>query len=84
MDPVTGALLASAVAWGSILAARHVPLERAFGARGLRILAALALGFLGISLLGVPVARWGVAAWLLAAVAVAGCRHLITGSRPVS
>lgn len=82
---MTGALLASAVAWASILAARRLPLERAFGEAGLRVVAASSLAVVGLVLLGVPLGAGG--AWALLALAAAAAlavrrfRHDAASSR---
>lgn len=77
MDPLTGAAVASAVAWASILAARRVPVERVLGENGLSILAAASLAVVGLVLLGVPVppaVAWGGLAAL--AIGLAAARAL--------
>lgn len=81
MDPVTGALVAAAIAWASILLARRVPLERAFGARGLRLLAAGSLVVLGLGLVGLRMGPWGWVALLALAFALALAKAI---SRPTA
>lgn len=82
MDALTGALLASTVAWASILLARHVPFERALGERGLRHVAAASLAIVGLVLLGAPLSPWGAWGLLLAAVAAASISNLASKRRP--
>lgn len=80
MEAVTGALLAAGVAWASILAARRLPLERAFGENGLRLLAAASLAVIGLHLVGVPVGAWGVGAVVALAAGLALRRRARTTS----
>lgn len=55
MDPLTGALVASAVAWASILLALRVPLDRWVDPRGLRLVGGATLALLALGALGLPV-----------------------------
>lgn len=54
MDPVTGALVAAAVGWASIVAVVVAPLERVIAPERLRAVGALTLGLVGLSALGAP------------------------------
>lgn len=54
MDPVTGALVAAAVGWTSILAVVVAPIDRVVAPERLRAVGALTLGLVGLSALGVP------------------------------
>lgn len=54
MDPLTGTLVALAVAWASILAAIFLPLDRWIPAQRFRLVGALTLALLALVPLGVP------------------------------
>lgn len=57
MDPVTGALVAAAVGWASILAVVKLPVTRLVPPERLRVVGAVTLGVVGLSALGLPVPR---------------------------
>lgn len=54
MDPVTGALVAAAVGWTSIVAVVVAPIDRIVAPERLRAIGALTLGLVGLSALGAP------------------------------
>lgn len=54
MDPVTGALVAAAVGWASIVAVVVAPLERIIAPERLRAVGAVTLALVGLSALGAP------------------------------
>ena len=54
MDSLTGAVVAAAVAWASIVAAAVLPVRPAF-LRRLRVAGAASLGLVGLAAFGVPV-----------------------------
>ena len=70
MDSLTGAAIASAVAWASIVVAAVVKVPQPLLAR-LRIVGAASMAALGLAILGLPVPGWVPASILVAGAAVA-------------
>ena len=58
MDAVTGALVAAAVGWASVLAVIKVPFQRWLCQRTLRAVGSLTLALVSASLLGATVPAW--------------------------
>ncbi|MEK6984781.1 MAG: hypothetical protein AABX89_00135 [Candidatus Thermoplasmatota archaeon] len=69
MDPLVGALVASAVAWLSIVAAAVFPVRMDLGL--LRLLGAISIALLGLAAFGLPVPGWLSLAVLAAGIVAA-------------
>lgn len=73
MDPLTGAVVAAAVAWVSILLVAVLPVRRDV-VRRMRGAGALSLAFVGLGAFGLPVPAWVPLFVLAAGIAWAAWR----------
>lgn len=71
MDVLTGALLAGAVGWASVLAAIALPLDRLARPEHLRAVGAITLALIAAGALGASLPTWLPLAFLGGGVAVA-------------
>lgn len=71
MDVLTGALLAAAVGWASVLAAIALPLDRLARPEHLRVAGALTLALIAAGALGASYPAWLPLAFLAGGIGVA-------------